>query len=228
MFGSGVGGGPSMKEKKLFAAYENIWERIFLFYSASSVSLLFLWGAFMWGLSAGVWQFGAVCVLGLMLLGYIGYYAFKARVIIYINGIKIMGYPFFSWEHLKKARFVFLTSARSTLSPDEELEIIAAKRFKWQSPWWRRWFLKEDFSKRIIVPYWALPQDVRCQLLLEMGRFIAVPPPPDLRNDEKTRLFLRRIFYILADLMGLVFLVVLGYFVFLYISDFLYLGGNIY
>lgn len=219
---------PSMKEKKLFAAYENIWERIFLFYSASSVCLLFLWGAFKWGISAGVWLFGAVCVLGLILLGYIGYYAFKARVIIYTNGIQIMGYPFFAWKNLKKAQFVFLSSTRATLSPDEELEIIAAKRFKWQSPWWRRWFLKEDFSKRIIVPYWSFPQDVRAKLLVEMGRFINAHPQPSLRADEHTRLFLRRIFYILADFMGLVFFVVLGYFVFLYTSDFLYLGGNIY
>lgn len=221
-------GGNSVKEQKLFSAYENIWERIFLFYSACSVSFLLIWGAVKLGLSAGVWQFGAVCVLCLVLLGYIGYYAFKARVVIYTNGIKIMGYPFFAWKHLKKAQFVFLTSARSTLSPDEELEIIAAKRFKWQSPWWRRWFLREDFSKRIIVPYWALPPDVRCKLLLEMGRFIAAPPLPDLRTDEKTRLFLRRIFYILADFMGLVFLGVLGYLMFLYVGDFLYLFGNIY
>ena len=139
-----------MKRKKLFAVYESIWERIFLFYSGCCVVLLALGTALWLGASTNLLQFYVVAALCLAVLCWVGHYAFKARVVIYTDGIQVIGYPFFEWRHLRQARFVFLSSARAALSPDEELEIVPVKKFKWRVFWWRRWFLKEDFCKMLL------------------------------------------------------------------------------
>ena len=217
-----------MKRKKLFAAYESIWERIFLFYSGCCVVLLALGTALWLGASTNLLQFYVVAALCLAVLCWVGHYAFKARVVIYTDGIQVIGYPFFEWRHLRQARFVFLSSARAALSPDEELEIVPVKKFKWRVFWWRRWFLKEDFCKRIIVPFWSLPEPARTKLLQELGNYMPVHQAPTLRADEHTRLFLRRLFFMIVDAMGLIILVLIGYFVFLFFGDALYLAGNIY
>lgn len=215
------------KGKIIFVAYENFWERIFLFCSGCYAVVLLLGVLYYWGHFKQLhfwWVYavlGAVCAL----LGYTLYFAFKPRIKLYTGGIKIPGYPFFEWKKLKKSRFVFLSEERKPLSPDQELEIIPAKGLVWKTSIWRRLVLRKEFYTRIIAPFWALPVTSRQQLLQELKHFIKVPPYPLLRGDEKMRLFWRRVFFMAADIMSLICLIVLGC---VLVGEWLYQNGNIY
>lgn len=212
------------KGKVIFAAYENFWESIFLFCSGSYAAACVL--AFLQyykGLSF-IWLYAA-CGVWAVVLGYILYVSFKPRVKLYNGGIKIPGYPFFEWKNLKKIRFVYLTEERKTLLPDQELEIVPVRGLSWPVSWWRRWFLKEEYCKRIIIEFWVLPAVSRHKLLEHLGHFVEPCAYPQLRGDEKMRLFWRRILFMAADVGGIFFLAVLCFFV---AGEWLYQNGNIY
>ena len=215
------------KGKIIFVAYENFWERIFLFCSVCCALLLVLGGLYHWGEQRQISLAWVYIVLGIEcgVLGYTLYVAFKPCIKLYTGGIKIPGYPLFEWKDLKKSRFVFLSEERNSVSPDQELELIASENFSWKAPWWRRWLLKEEFYTRIIVPFWVLPVSSRQRLLEELGRFIEACAHPPLRTDEKMRLFLRRILFIVADILGIICLLVSCFFM---AGEWLYQNGNIY